>query len=136
MKLAELTANMSKDPSTKVGAVIARPNKTICSVGFNGLPSKIPDYSEYLTERNLKLKVILHAEENAILNSNDNSLMNYSIYIHGLPPCPKCTSIVIQSGIKNIYYYCEEIPERYKENYQISKELCKISDVKIKRLLK
>lgn len=36
IELARLVATWSKDPSTKVGAVIVRPYRTVASVGFNG----------------------------------------------------------------------------------------------------
>lgn len=133
MKMAKLTSEMSKDPSTKVGAVIVRPDKTLCSIGFNGLPSRIPDYSKYLGDRNLKLQTILHAEENAILNSKDISLNDYAIYIYGLPPCLKCSSIIIQSKISKIYFCCEKIPERYLENYEETKKFCKVAEIRLQR---
>jgi len=36
--MADLVGSWSKDPSTKVGAVIIRPDRTIASVGYNGFP--------------------------------------------------------------------------------------------------
>ena len=40
--LSEYIAQWSKDPSTKVGAVIVRPDKSIVSMGFNGFPLQKP----------------------------------------------------------------------------------------------
>ena len=37
LEMARLVSGWSKDPSTKVGAVIVRPDKTIASVGYNGI---------------------------------------------------------------------------------------------------
>ena len=45
-QLAKLVSLWSKDPSTKVGSVIVRPDKTIASVGFNGFPKGVPDEPE------------------------------------------------------------------------------------------
>ena len=40
IELAEHVATWSKDPSTKVGAVIVDFDKRIISIGFNGYPKK------------------------------------------------------------------------------------------------
>jgi deoxycytidylate deaminase len=40
MKVAE---GWSKDPSTKVGAVIVRPDLTVASIGYNGFPRGMSD---------------------------------------------------------------------------------------------
>jgi dCMP deaminase len=38
LDIAEEVSKASKDPSTKVGAVIVRPDRTVASLGYNGLP--------------------------------------------------------------------------------------------------
>ena len=43
MKIALLCSEMSKDPSTKVGAVIKGIDKSVVSTGYNGLPNDIDD---------------------------------------------------------------------------------------------
>ena len=67
--LAAHIATWSKDPSTKVGAVIVRPNKTIVSVGFNGLPRGVDDLDSRYNERALKYAMTVHAEANARLRA-------------------------------------------------------------------
>ena len=42
MTVAEESAKLSKDPNTKVGAVIVN-NKRIKSTGYNGAPQSFPD---------------------------------------------------------------------------------------------
>ena len=43
LALAEHVADWSKDPSTKTGAVIVRPDRTIASMGYNGFPRGMAD---------------------------------------------------------------------------------------------
>src|SRR5579862_864791 len=99
LSLAHLISTWSKDPSTKCGCVIVRPNKTIAAVGFNGLPCGIADYSSRLLDKNYKHSVILHSEENAFLHSSEK-LSGYTIYTTPIIPCPRCAAKIIQVGIK------------------------------------
>ena len=41
LALAEHISHWSKDPSTKVGAVITHRSKRVVSMGFNGLPAGV-----------------------------------------------------------------------------------------------
>jgi dCMP deaminase len=100
-QMAKLVSLWSKDPSTKVGSVIVRPDKTIASVGFNGFPRGVPDNPEDYADRAKKLAITKHAEENAILFSRE-LLDGYTIYIYPLPPCTHCAGDIIQRGIKRV----------------------------------
>lgn len=99
--MAKLVSLWSKDPSTKVGSVIVRPDKTIASVGFNGFPKGVPDTMEAYADRTTKLLVIKHAEENAILFARE-MLDGYTMYVYPLPPCTHCAGDIIQRGIKRV----------------------------------
>lgn len=102
LDLAKLIATMSKDPSTQVGSVIVRPDRTIVSTGFNGFPRGMNDDEALYANRDIKIERIVHAEMNAILHSRE-SLKGCSIYIYPLLPCPNCAISVIQSGIQRVY---------------------------------
>lgn len=93
--LAEHIGTWSKDPSTKVGAVIVDPDKRIVSTGFNGWPRGIPDNPD--AQRDVKLHRTLHAETNAILFAH-RDLAGCTLYVTHFP-CAACAAIVIQSGI-------------------------------------
>lgn len=108
LEMAKLVSTWSKDPSTQVGAVIVRPDKTVASVGFNGLPKKIHDAKAWLNNKDIKYKVIKHAEENAILFAKEN-LSGYSICVYPLPCCASCAGDIIQSGITQVI--CHVTPE-------------------------
>lgn len=99
--LAKLVSLWSKDPSTKVGAAIVRPDKTVCSVGFNGFPRGIPDDPTWYEDRAIKYKVIKHAEENAIFFANEK-LDGYTLYVYPLCTCSLCAGDIIQKGIKRV----------------------------------
>lgn len=101
LDIAKTVSNWSKDPSSKVGAVITNQDNRIISLGFNGLPSGMEDKDEILENRELKYRTILHAEENAILFARQ-SLEGFTIYTYPMQPCIKCTSFIIQTGIKRV----------------------------------
>jgi len=65
IQLAGLAASRSKDPSTKVGCVIASYDNMVLSTGYNGLPRNVLDLSERM-ERPAKYLWTAHAEENAV----------------------------------------------------------------------
>jgi dCMP deaminase len=98
LDLAEQVGGWSKDPSTKVGAVIVRPDRTIASVGFNGFPRHVADV---YSNREDKLLRTVHAELNAILSARE-SLKGYHLYVSPLFPCAHCAAAIIQSGIKYV----------------------------------
>lgn len=107
----ELTALKSKDPNTKVGAVIVDDNNRIVSIGYNGFPEIQNATSEdgnnddrFPWSRPEKYKYVIHAEINAILNSDTiHRLKNARIYCTHFP-CNECSKLIIQAGIKEIYY--------------------------------
>ena len=49
----------------------------------------------------------MHAECNAILNANGQSLQGCTIYV-ALFPCNECTKLIIQSGIKKVYFLSDK----------------------------
>ena len=118
LKLAEHIAGWSKDPSSKIGAVIVDRQNRIVSTGFNGFPVGIAD-DERLNDRDTKYKMVLHAEENAIIFAQ-RDLSECRLYVSGLPPCPHCASLIIQSGIKEVYIPLHVVPERWREAMELS----------------
>lgn len=128
LDLAEFISSWSKDPSTKVGAVITDLNNRIISVGYNGFPQDIID-NERLTDRDTKYKIIVHGEMNAILFAN-RSLEQCTLYTYPFMPCPRCASVIIQTGIKRVVSY-NNMPDRWKEEFGLSMELFKEANVEI-----
>lgn len=119
LELASMVGSWSKDPSTKVGCVITNDNRFI-SLGYNGFPSKIVDDSRLL-DREEKYKIVIHAERNAILFAQ-RDLTNCTIYTIPFMPCSSCASLIIQAGISRVVSY-KDIPERWKDSFELSKQL-------------
>lgn len=101
LREALLCAERSKDPSTKVGVVIVRPDdNTLCSQGYNGFPKGMDDSEELYSDRELKLAKTIHAEMNAILEARER-VKGYTLYSTHMT-CERCAVHVIQAGIKRV----------------------------------
>lgn len=124
LELALAHARMSKDPSTQVGAVIVGPDREFISAGFNGFPRGIEDSVKRLNDRDTKLKLIVHAEMNAILAAARNGvrLKGATMYVT-MPPCVRCSVEAIQTGISQIVAVNAEVPERWKADFGLSREI-------------
>jgi dCMP deaminase len=111
----------SKDPSTRVGAVIVDSQRRIISTGYNGLPQGVEDTDERLNNREIKYKLIIHGERNALLFAN-RSVQGCTLYTWPFMPCSSCASMVIQSGIKRVVAPYSENP-RWKEDFVLAQQL-------------
>lgn len=130
LSLAEFIASWSKDKTTKVGAVIFDDNFRVVSLGYNGFPQKIEDKDEWLSNRDTKLKIIIHAEMNALLFSQRN-LTGCSIATWPMMPCSNCASAIIQAGIKRVISLENDIA-RWQESFAISKTMFQEKKVELK----
>lgn len=103
MEVAELVATWSKDPSTKVGAVVVGADREIRSTGYNGVVRGVDDDIPERFERPTKYDFFEHAERNAVYNACliGASLKGCVIYVTSMP-CPDCARAIIQSGIKMV----------------------------------
>ena len=99
--MAEHVSKWSRDPSTKCGAVIVRPDKSLASTGFNGFPRGMDDDEELYDNREVKYDRVIHAELNAILSAHE-PVRGYTLYVWPLPTCSRCAVHVIQSGISRV----------------------------------
>jgi dCMP deaminase len=104
MRLAKEISTWSKDPSSKIGAVIVNNDRRILSTGYNGFPRGIEDTEERLNNKEEKYPRIVHGELNALLGAlyNGVSVKDATLYVYGLPVCADCTKSVIQSGIRRV----------------------------------
>ena len=87
INVANMVATWSKDPGTKVGAVLVS-ERRIIATGYNGFPQGIEDYPSRYDDRETKLALTVHAEVNAILNAAKNGAKteNTTLYVT-FPPC-------------------------------------------------
>jgi dCMP deaminase len=103
LELAKLVSTWSKDPSTKTGAVIVRPDKTVVSIGFNGFPKGMSDSEADYANRELKYKKIVHCEMNALIHAG-GSVRGCTLYTYPFACCERCVVHIIQAGIIRFVY--------------------------------
>jgi len=129
--LAAHLATRSKDPSTKVGPVIARRDNTIASCGYNGFPRYISDAPGLLGHRDEKLKRTIHAEMNAILTAKE-PLHGCHLYTTH-PTCERCAVHVIQSGITRVVSRNPslEMLERWGDGFRLANALYDEANVEV-----
>lgn len=101
LEMAKLISTWSKDPSTQVGCIIVRPDRTIASVGYNGFARGVEDTEERLNDRPTKYAMVVHAEPNAIIAARE-PLHGYTAYTYPFPPCAGCASLLVQAGITRV----------------------------------
>jgi dCMP deaminase len=118
--LAEFVSGWSKDPSTQVGAAIVDDKRRVVSIGYNGFPRGVGDDPERYADRDLKYKMVVHAEINAILFAG-RSVEGCDLYTHPFCPCSRCAVQVIQAGIKRCV--APPLPDRLKERWGVDTAL-------------
>lgn len=111
IELAKHVSTWSKDPSTKVGAVIVDDAHRVVGLGYNGFPRGINDTPERYADREIKYQMVVHAEANAILNAIipvDGCTLYCTFF-----PCPECAKLIIQAGIKTVVAIINPADERW-----------------------
>lgn len=111
MQVAKLTANNSFAQRTKVGAVLVKNGRLIAS-GWNGQPSGFPNCCEEEivddVTGNVSLKTlptVIHAEANIISFCAKHGIATNGTELYiTLSPCVSCALLIIQAGIKTVYF--------------------------------
>lgn len=129
LELAEFYSKWSKDPSTKVGAVIAH-GKLQVSQGYNGYPTYVGG-DEAEDEREVKYGKIIHAEMNALIFMKNATLFDMlTLYTYPMLPCHRCAPHMIQAGISKIVApYSDN--ERWVDSIEKSKEMFDDAGIKV-----
>jgi len=124
LNLAHHVATWSKDPSTQVGCVIVNDQKRVVSIGYNGFPKGIEDSEERLNDRKTKYQYVVHAEPNAIANTN-SSTEGCTIYTWPFAPCSECMKLIIIHGIRRVVYPAtsEELKTRWGESLEFAENM-------------
>lgn len=133
VNLARYISTASKDPSTQTGAVIVDNTRRVISTGYNGFPVGVNDAPERYANRELKYKMIVHCERNALLFARE-ALHGCTLYTWPFMSCSVCAAMVIQSGIKRCV--APEIPEhlreRWAEDMALSSQMFEEAGVEVK----
>lgn len=142
MKYAIEESLKSKDNRLKVGACIVKDNKVVAT-GFNSMPNNISNEDYYwfpeksgaicLDDSFLETKhaFVCHAELNAIINCERKDLIGAKLYVTSYP-CYQCAKMIIQSGIKEVYYLGD--PHANYILIKAAKNLFKLTNVKVERV--
>lgn len=97
-------AALSKDRSTRVGAVALGPGREIRSTGYNGFARGVRDEIDARHERPEKYKWTAHAEENLVAQAarSGTSLYGCTVLVSTLYPCTTCARMLIQAGVAEV----------------------------------
>ncbi len=101
LELAEFVSRWSKDPNARVGAVITAQRRGAIALGYNGFPSGIEDRAELLQDKVIKLDMVVHAEQNALLIAGPRADAA-TMFVVGKPVCSRCAGLIIQAGITRV----------------------------------
>jgi dCMP deaminase len=113
MGITDLVASRATCTRRKVGAVLVKEKRILCS-GYNGAPAQVPHCRETGCLRE-QLNVPsgekhelcrgVHAEQNAIIQAAFHGIsVNGSVLYCTNQPCSICAKMIINAGIKKVYY--------------------------------
>jgi dCMP deaminase len=123
-EVAVLVSTWSKDPGTRVGAVLVS-DRRVLATGYNGFPSGIDDNPERYADREVKLAYTVHAEVNALLNAAKNGAKTEGSTLYAtFHPCVNCAAAIIQGGIQRVVCpSVESAPERWRDSFGRARDL-------------
>ena len=133
-------AKKSKDPSTKVGAVIVYLDNGVCSTGFNGFARGVEEkYSIRWEDRTQKYPLVVHAEMNSIFNAARHGHITKGCKIY-VPwhPCSNCANAIVQAGISKVildvnFKEDPELMKRWEKEHNMAKIILKEGGVLVRK---
>jgi dCMP deaminase len=123
LKLTEFQADLfSKDPNTKVAALVLDDNFNIRSTGFNGFPRGFEEKKERW--ENQKYDFVVHAEANSVCTAARNgATLAGCTMVSTLFPCQDCAKLIIQAGITRIITRKPDENSTWLQSFEKSKEM-------------
>lgn len=117
LPVAQAFADMSKDPSTKVGAVALDEKMNIVSAGYNGFPRGVDDSPARYFDRATKYQLVSHAEANLVAQAayGGRSLAGSTVLVVPLHPCSACAKLLVQAGVAQIFCPLPGSEERWHQ---------------------
>lgn len=106
LNIATAISQLSKDTSTKVGAIVVSPTLEVRTMGYNGAPRGCAaDEDARGSKRPEKYFWMEHAERNAIYNAARMgvSLIGSTLVVTH-PPCMDCARAIVQAGIARVIW--------------------------------
>jgi len=138
INLAKFKASWSKDPNTKIGAIIVHDeSRQDVSSGYNGLARGVEEHhlERHSRESGEKYFWYAHAEANAVFNAARHGIrtLGATIYLSCGSPCCACSIAIIQAGIKKIICQASETgSEKWVEDCRRGRIMLREAGVEIK----
>lgn len=131
--VAREIASMSKDPSTKVGAIAFDDKMNIIATAYNGFPRGVSDEPHRYENREIKYRLISHAEQNLVAQAayGGRSLAGSTVLLTSLYPCSSCAKSLIQAGVKRIISPPPDTSERWIEEAKFAELMFNEAGVEI-----
>lgn len=128
LRLAKEVSSWSKDPSTKVGAVLTRDTNIVVSLGYNGFDRYDDDKEEDYLDRETKLSKIVHAEINALnFDTARHNIHNPScvLYTYPFAPCDVCSKEIAKTCISRVVSLIpsDDVLSRWRDSLEKSREI-------------
>jgi dCMP deaminase len=134
MRHVYLVAAKSKDPRSKIGAVLVK-DGIVISEGFNGFARGVKDYAERYYDKETKYRFVVHGEANSVFNAVRHGINTTDAvcYTQGIPCC-ECAKALIQAGVKEVVVHQQwpAMNQKWLESIKTSKIMFRESGVKIR----
>lgn len=125
LREAETFALRSKDPSSKVGALILDSLMGVRAQGWNGAARGCKADTDHRFERPEKYSWSVHAEQNAIANAARAGIpLQGCTMVVTHPPCMVCANLIVQCGILAVI--TKEPSEDFKTRWQADMDRVKV----------
>jgi dCMP deaminase len=130
MTIAQMVALWSKDPDTKVGAILVK-NRRIYATGYNGLPEGIDDDIPGRMDRPEKYKWFEHAERNVLCNVDATDSTMYTT----LWPCADCARGIVQAKVDRVVVSnSAETRPHWEESFETARDMFEEAGILVDQL--
>jgi dCMP deaminase len=138
MRHVYLIASKSKDPRTKIGAILVK-DGIIISEGYNGFARNVKDKPSRYRVKEQKYPFMVHGEANAVLNTCRHGVNTTGsiCYTQGIP-CNECAKTLIQAGVTEVIVHRQwpAMNQKWLASIKTTKIMFKEAKVKIRVLNK
>jgi len=119
-KICKVLSEKSTCNRVKKAAIITKENQII-STGYSGAPRKCKHCGDEHIMKNNHCVNTVHAEVNAIVNAAKNgiNISDCEMYCSN-KPCFRCMQILINSGIRVVYYF-DDYEDEFQKNFEENK---------------
>jgi dCMP deaminase len=112
---------VSDDPFTQVGCSVLIRKPYSWYAEANKLPEKLKHKTDWLQNRELKNKIILHAEK-VLLNKELIDFTDCTIYTYPFIPCSQCMATLIERGFVRVVSLIHKRNETMPETFWMARE--------------